>query len=80
MALNRKVLWNKNYIGYLILRKLVDGVLKLALTFAIIAIALYIINRIYEITILITIAKICLIITVVCVVIKIIAKIFGVGD
>jgi len=54
--------------------------LKLALAFSIIAIALYVINAIFEFSILVTIAKICLIITVICVVIKLITKIFGLGD
>lgn len=51
--------------------------LKLALAFAIIGIALCIINAIFEFAILVTIAKICFVITVICVVIKLIMKIFG---
>lgn len=54
--------------------------LKLALAFVIVGIALYIINSIFEIAILVTIAKICFVITVICIVIKIIVKIFGIGD
>lgn len=59
---------------------MVGVILKLALAFAIIAVALYIINSIFEFAILVTIAKICLILTVICVVIKLIMKIFGFGD
>lgn len=54
--------------------------LKLALSLTIVGIALFIINAIFEIAMLVVIAKICFVLTVICIVIKLIIKIFGLGD
>ncbi len=53
---------------------------KLALAFTVIAIGLFIINNIFGFTILVTLAKICLVLTVICIVAKIVTALFGIGD